>query len=119
MVSLQMRIAHMVLQSVRFIWSVYLIRKDIAMSTIDTSFMYDYASVLETNTTSRANALRSTLSSVNPMGSEDEELLEACKSFEAYFIEQVFKEMKKTAPTSDDDGEYMRFFGDMLTEQYA
>ncbi len=28
--------------------------------------------------------------------SSDEELLSACKEFEAYFLEQVFKEMQKT-----------------------
>ena len=32
---------------------------------------------------------------------EDPELLEACKKFEAYFLEQVFKEMEKTVPKHD------------------
>ena len=32
---------------------------------------------------------------------EDPELLEACKKFEAYFLEQVFKEMEKTVPEHD------------------
>ena len=31
---------------------------------------------------------------------EDKELMEACKSFESYFIEQVFKGMQKTVPES-------------------
>ena len=32
----------------------------------------------------------------------DEELMDACKQFEAYFLEQVFKEMRKTIPESED-----------------
>lgn len=31
----------------------------------------------------------------------DQELMDVCKQFEAYFLEQVFKEMKKTVPKSD------------------
>lgn len=33
---------------------------------------------------------------------DDEELMEVCKQFEAYFMEQVYKEMLKTIPKSDD-----------------
>lgn len=31
----------------------------------------------------------------------DDELMEACKQFEAYFVEQVFKGMQKTIPESE------------------
>ena len=31
----------------------------------------------------------------------DEELMDACKQFEAYFLEQVFKGMQKTIPESE------------------
>lgn len=52
--------------------------------------------------------------------SSDEELLEVCKSFETYFVEQVFKEMKKTVPDSDsENNEYLSYFGDMLNQKYA
>ena len=33
-------------------------------------------------------------------GSTDEELMDVCKKFESYFIEQVLKEVKKTVPDS-------------------
>ncbi len=33
----------------------------------------------------------------------DEELMSACKQFEAYFLEQVFKEMEKTIPKEDNE----------------
>lgn len=32
----------------------------------------------------------------------DEELMDACKQFEAYFLEQMFKEMMKTIPESEN-----------------
>lgn len=31
----------------------------------------------------------------------DDELMEACKEFESYFVEQVFKQMQKTVPESE------------------
>lgn len=31
----------------------------------------------------------------------DAELMEVCKEFEAYFVEQVFKQMQKTVPESE------------------
>lgn len=31
----------------------------------------------------------------------EDELMDACKQFEAYFLEQVFKEMMKTVPESE------------------
>ena len=35
--------------------------------------------------------------------STDEELMNACKQFESYLLEQVFKEMQKTISFDDDD----------------
>lgn len=50
----------------------------------------------------------------------DDELMEACKSFEQYFIEQIFKGMKETTgSTEEDESEYTSMFGDMLIEEYA
>ena len=37
-------------------------------------------------------------------GASDEELMDACKQFEAYFLEQMFKAMQKTIPTYSTDG---------------
>ena len=36
----------------------------------------------------------------------DEELMDACKEFEAYFLEQMFKEMEKTIPKSEETSSY-------------
>lgn len=69
-----------------------------------------------------ADALEKSLSGVNKDTSADE-LMEACKEFEAYFIEQIYKGMQKTIMKADDDsgmaGQYMDYFGDMQTQEYA
>ncbi|MCI6552197.1 MAG: rod-binding protein [Lachnospiraceae bacterium] len=36
--------------------------------------------------------------------SSEDELLAACKEFEAYFLEQIFKEMQKTVDVFKEDG---------------
>jgi len=69
------------------------------------------------NTSSTTNKLESKLSNLDTSG--DTELMDVCKSFETYFVEQVFKEMKKTVPTTEEENEYMSSFGDMLNEKYA
>ncbi|HKL98526.1 MAG TPA: rod-binding protein [Mobilitalea sp.] len=49
----------------------------------------------------------------------DEELMEVCKSFETYMIEQVMKEMKKSVSSEEEDNDYLKQFGDILYEEYA
>lgn len=49
----------------------------------------------------------------------DEELMEVCKSFESYLLEQVMKGMEKTIPTEDKKNPYLEHFGDMLYQEYA
>lgn len=44
----------------------------------------------------------------------DEELMNACKQFEAYFVEQMFKEMAKTIP----EAEYSSAASKTLKEYY-
>lgn len=73
--------------------------------------------VATTNTSSSTNKLESKLNNLE--ASSDKELMDVCKNFEAYFVEQVFKEMKKTVPTNEEENEYISSFGDMLNEEYA
>lgn len=49
----------------------------------------------------------------------DEELMEVCKSFEAYFLEQVMKGMEKTIPYEEKKNPYREYFGDILYQEYA
>lgn len=53
----------------------------------------------------------------------DEELMDVCKEFEAYFLEQVFKEMKNTVPkseySSNATSSMMDYMEDGLLQEYA
>ncbi len=53
----------------------------------------------------------------------DEELMDACKEFEAYFLEQMFKEMQKTIPESEDEdattAQLTDYFGDTMIQEIA
>lgn len=52
----------------------------------------------------------------------DDELMDACKQFEAYFLEQVFKEMMKTVPQSEDsssNSNMMDYFQDQMIQEFA
>ena len=53
------------------------------------------------------------------MPATDEELMEVCKSFEAYFLEQAMKGMEKTIPYEGRKSPYLEQFGDMLYQEYA
>ena len=82
--------------------------------SINSASMYQ---LYDTASMNNKNKLES-LSSKDLETAEDQELLEACKAFETYFVEQVFKEMSKTVETSLKN-EYTEYFGDMLQEKYA
>jgi flagellar protein FlgJ len=57
---------------------------------------------------------------LNNTSATDDELMAACKNFESYLLEQVFKGMEKTVPKSEEDeNPYLSQFGDMLYEEYA
>lgn len=53
----------------------------------------------------------------------DEELINACKQFESYFYEQVFKGMEKMVPKSESQSSYLAtmtdFYKDELISKYA
>ncbi len=53
----------------------------------------------------------------------DEELMNACKSFEAYMVEQVMAKMEEVSKIegvdSEDDNEYMSMFKDVFIKERA
>lgn len=53
----------------------------------------------------------------------DDELMKVCKEFETYFVEQVFKEMKKTVPQysefSSSSKQLLDYFEGNLYQEYA
>ena len=53
----------------------------------------------------------------------DAELMDACKQFEAYFIEQMYKGMMKTIPTNENNSNYtatmMDYYKDQMVQAVA
>lgn len=53
----------------------------------------------------------------------DEELMDVCKQFEAYFLEQMFKEMVKTIPSSEESSgsasTMLDYYKDMMIQEVA
>ncbi|SFB12992.1 Rod binding protein [Acetitomaculum ruminis DSM 5522] len=68
--------------------------------------------------TSLSNTLSKDLSK-----SKDDELMGACRGFEAYFLEQIFKEMEKSIPRSEETSTYASslydYSKDSLIKEYS
>lgn len=85
--------------------------------SIGTDSAYSTAASMASSN-AKTDSIESTLNNKN---SSDEDLMKACKSFESYMLEQVYKSMESTVPKSEDEenDDYLNQFGDMLYEQYA
>lgn len=57
------------------------------------------------NTSASASELEKTLGSGDLSNASDDELMQVCKDFESYFIEQMFKSMEKMIPKDEDEDE--------------
>ena len=78
-------------------------------SVYDISSMYDsYKQSVQSATGSKAHS-----------DSTDEELMDACKGFETYFVQKIIEQARKMVKSEEDDGEYMQYFGDTLNQSYA
>ncbi len=87
---------------------------DIGNINMYTSYISNQASVEKTQESLKLNSDYSTAT--------DDELMDACKQFEAYFLEQVFKEMMKTIPKSDEGGSnatLVDYFKDNMIQEIA
>lgn len=89
------------------------------IGSIDSAYL-QYKS--QTGTDQSAKKLEDSLKN-DYSGSSDEELMEVCKEFEAYFLEQVFKEMMKTIPKSEEsdsaNGRLVEFFKENTIQELA
>lgn len=89
----------------------------------DYSSMYGYSTGVQENSSDvTAEKLQSTLESTDLKNASDEELLDACKTFENYLVEQVMKEsenMIKALKNDDDEDDYLSKFGDTLMQEYS
>ena len=56
-------------------------------------------------------------------GTDDEQLMDACKQFESYFVEQTFKEMMKTVPETEysfkSTGSMVDYYKDNMIQEIA
>lgn len=90
------------------------------MDYSDITSMYGNAYSNAANQT--ASKLQNTLDGVQNRASEDE-LMDACKQFEAYFVEQMFKSMMKTVPSSENTSNYtstmMDYYKDQMIQSVA
>lgn len=79
----------------------------------------DYSDIYNKN--SSAGNIKNKLESTDYSKSTDDELMDACKEFEAYFVEQAFKAMQKMVPENEESSssDYMEYFGDTLVQEYA
>ena len=77
-----------------------------------------YASASKTASSKLEGQLKSDYSNAT-----DEELMDACKKFESYFLEQVFKEMVKTIPESESSSSsnstMLDYFKDEMIQKVA
>ncbi|MGN0131998.1 MAG: rod-binding protein [Lachnospiraceae bacterium] len=69
---------------------------------IDLSSLSNYYNSISGQTSASANSI-SKLSDEDMKAKSDEELMEVCKEFESYLLEQVFKEMEKTSSIFGED----------------
>ena len=92
---------------------------------MDVNGINSYYGNLNTDTaSSSASKLEETLNSDLSTATE-EELMDVCKDFEAYFIEQMFKAMQKTVPNystesmAGSSNSMMDFYKEQMIQQVA
>ena len=91
---------------------------------MDISGLSGYYSDIYSNAASSQSAetIKNNLSSVNS-STTDDELLDACKQFESYFVEQMFKAMWETVPeseySSNASNSMMSYYKDEMIKTFA
>lgn len=86
--------------------------------TVDASTLYNSEYYKSSASTSE---LESKLNSKDMSNASDDELLEVCKEFEAYFVEQIFKGMEKMIPSDDEESSNneVEMFSDLMYQDIA
>lgn len=82
-----------------------------------------YSDVYANAANQSASSLQNKLNGTDYSKATDDELLNACKQFEAYFVEQMYKAMMKTIPSNEDTSNYtsnmMDYYKDQLIQGMA
>lgn len=86
-----------------------------------TNSIYD---VYDSANASTGSKLEKTLTDKDMKEATEDELMDACKDFEAYFTEQVFKAMEKTVTVWNEDNEdssskYKDYATETLMQEYS
>ncbi len=83
-----------------------------------------YADYLSSTTATNESGIKlDSMLAADQSGASDKELMDVCKQFESYFLEQIFKEMKKTIPeeeySSTSVSTRLDFFEDQAIQSLA
>lgn len=76
-----------------------------------------YSDMYSTAANQSASKLQNKLTDADYSRASDAELMNACKQFEAYFIEQMYKGMMKTIPQSEETSNYTSSMTDFYKDQ--
>ena len=76
-----------------------------------------YSDVYASAANQTANKIKNQLDGADYSKATDDELMAACKQFEAYFVEQLYKGMMKTIPQSEDTSNYTSMMTDFYKDQ--
>lgn len=77
----------------------------------------DYSSYL---TQAKTSNLTNQIQKQTGEEATDEEMLSACKEFEAYMVEQIFKQAQSMIKSDDEEEDpYMEYAMDLQAQQYA
>ncbi len=96
----------------------------------ETTEMMDFSNITGMYSDAYANAanqsaskLKDKLNGTDYSKATDDELLAACKQFEAYFVEQLYKGMLKTIPQNEETSNYtstiMDYYKDQMIQSVA
>ena len=77
-----------------------------------------YSDVYASAANQTAGRLQNKLKETDYSQAADDELMDACKQFEAYFIEQLYKGMMKTIPQSEGTSSYASSMMDFYKDQF-
>ena len=79
-----------------------------------------YLQGMQNASAAKTEKLSSSLNGIEKGTATDEELMQACKEFETYLVEQVIKNTRSAMLEDEDSqGDYMKMFGDRLNQSYA
>ncbi len=92
--------------------------------SLDLSGISTYSDMYSNNTSETTSAAESATSK-DFSNATDDELMDACKEFESYFTEQVFKALQKMVPENEDNTmsssstSMLDYAKEQLTTKYA